>query len=153
MEIREVNSGEMKAAMALARRVFQTYEAPEYKREGIETFQKCLEDSDFLQRLRVYGAFTDGKIVGMLATRNGGDHIALFFVDGAYHRRGIGRRLFFMAKSHNTSGKITVNSSPYAVEVYRHLGFTATGTEQLTDGIRYTPMVFHVNEKMKTHFS
>lgn len=144
MEIRGINTGETEAAIALARRVFQTYEAPEYEIEGIETFQKCLENPDFLKRLRIYGAFIEGKIVGMLATRNDGDHIALFFVDGAYHRRGIGRRLFFMAKSHNTSGRITVHSSPYAVEVYRHLGFTATDMEQLTDGIRYTPMVFHI---------
>lgn len=40
------------------------------------------------------------------------------------------------------SQTFTVNSSPYAVEVYRHLGFTPTNTEQLTNGIRYTPMRF-----------
>jgi predicted GNAT family N-acyltransferase len=66
----------------------------------------------------------------------------LFFVDSTYHRRGIGRRLFALAKNDNTSGKITVNASPYALEVYCHLGFTAADKEQLTDGIRYTPMVF-----------
>ena len=37
---------------------------------------------------------------------------------------------------------ITVNSSPYAVLVYRKLGFVETDTEQLADGMRYTPMKF-----------
>ena len=36
----------------------------------------------------------------------------------------------------------TVHSSPYAVEIYRHLGFVPTDSEQLTDGLRYTPMKF-----------
>ncbi|MEI3367845.1 GNAT family N-acetyltransferase [Clostridium sp. CAG:265] len=29
-----------------------------------------------------------------MATRNHGTHIALFFVDGKYHRQGIGKKLF-----------------------------------------------------------
>ena len=38
---------------------------------------------------------------------------------------------------------VTVHSSPYAVEVYRHLGFSHTAEEQLSpDGIRYTPMIW-----------
>ena len=41
-----------------------------------------------------------------------------------------------------TDQVFTVNSSLYAVEVYRHLGFVPTDTEQLTNGIRYTPMRF-----------
>ena len=41
----------------------------------------------------------------------------------------------------------TVNSSPYAVEFYRHLGFKTTDTQQLTDGLRYTPMRFAPEEE------
>lgn len=40
--------------------------------------------------------------------------------------------------------EFTVNSSPYAVEIYRHLGFVPTDTEQITDGIRYTPMRYSI---------
>ncbi len=36
--------------------------------------------------------------------------------------------------------EITVNSSPYAVEVYHKLGFKDTAVEQISDGIRFTPM-------------
>jgi len=38
------------------------------------------------------------------------------------------------------SDVMTVNSSPYAVDIYRRLGFHAISEEQLTDGIRFTPM-------------
>ena len=36
----------------------------------------------------------------------------------------------------------TVNSSPYAVEIYRHLGFVPTDDEQSVDGLRFTPMQY-----------
>ena len=39
----------------------------------------------------------------------------------------------------------TVHSSPYAVEVYRHLGFVATDAEQTVSGLRFTPMRFDGN--------
>ena len=35
-----------------------------------------------------------------------------------------------------------VNSSPYAVEIYRHLGFVPTDDEQSVDGLRFTPMQY-----------
>ena len=37
---------------------------------------------------------------------------------------------------------ITVNSSPYAVPVYHKLGFVDTDVEQISDGMRYTPMKY-----------
>ncbi len=38
--------------------------------------------------------------------------------------------------------KITVHSSPYAVDVYKKLGFVQTGEKQENDGIIYVPMIF-----------
>ena len=35
---------------------------------------------------------------------------------------------------------MTVNSSAYAVAVYRKLGFEAVDTEQVVTGLRFTPM-------------
>ena len=78
---------------------------------------------------------------GVLAAEEG--HIALFFVDPAVHRKGIGRGLFQAYLAAGGRGRVTVHSSPYAVEVYRHLGFSPTAGERLSpDGIRYTPMVW-----------
>ena len=71
-------------------------------------------------------------------------HIGGFFVDGAYHRRGIGRRLFESMRRDYDRQVFTVHSSPYAVEVYRHLGFVPTGGEKNVDGLRFTPMQYGI---------
>ena len=64
----------------------------------------------------------------------------------ASHRQGIARALFSALRDHCRTApdtpRITVNSSPYAVEAYRRLGFRATGGERTVDGIRFTPMEY-----------
>jgi len=60
------------------------------------------------------------------------------------HRRGIARKLFETVINYKSiAGEhtaVTVNSSPYAVEIYRRLGFEPTDTEQTVNGIRFIPM-------------
>lgn len=56
--------------------------------------------------------------------------------------------LFALVCKDNTSGSITVNSSPFAVPVYHHLGFTDTDSEKVTNGLRYTPMVINLNNRL-----
>ena len=140
MEIRELEKSEYPAALRLAWKVFLEFEAPDYSREGVETFRKLMDDRKYMDEIRAYGAFDGAALVGMLATRCNGDHITLFFVEGAYHRRGIGKALFALAVRDNQSGKMTVNSSPYAVRIYPRLGFRPTGTEEVSEGIRFTHM-------------
>lgn len=41
---------------------------------------------------------------------------------------------------------MTVHSSPFAVEIYRHLGFVATGEERTVNGLRFTPMLCEEKE-------
>lgn len=147
MEVRIINRDEREEALRLVEKTFMEYEAPDYPEKGIETFKNSVFKSEkFLQSIVIYGAFEENKIVGIIATRNGGSHIALFFVDGAHHRNGIGRKLFETALKDCPGDTMTVNSSPYAVEVYHHFGFVDTDKEQLTDGIRYTPMVLRRNK-------
>ena len=101
--------------------------------------------TDAIRQLRVYGAFDGERLVGVLCMR-APQHIGGFFVEAAYHRRGIGRRLFEAMRQDYETQVFTVNASPYAVETYRRLGFAATDIEQLTDGLRYTPMRFAQKE-------
>lgn len=122
--------------------VFLEYEAPDYSQEGIDTFSAYVNDENVMRNLDMYGAFIDDEVVGIIAARNGGKHISLFFVDSKYHRKGIGKMLFSAFIKDNPAKVITVNSSPYAVEIYRKLGFVDTDTEQIQDGIRYTPMKY-----------
>ncbi len=118
------------------------YEAPGYCEEGVEHFKKCLNDTEWTNSLLWFGAYIEHALVGIIATRNNDSHIALFFVKENYHNQGIGRKLFNTLLSDTSAQSITVNSSPYAVEIYTRLGFHKTQDEQLTDGIRYTPMLY-----------
>ena len=133
---KKLDKKEIKDALDLIWQVFLEYEAPDYTQEGIDEFYKSIHDENYLSMLSVYGAFSDEELVGVIATRNNGKHIALFFVDEKYHHQGIGKQLFQMIRT----DKMTVNSSPYAVAIYRKLGFKAVNTEQIVNGLRFTPM-------------
>ena len=139
--VRPFVQAELPQALALVEKVFLAFEAPEYSAEGIQTFLSFLQDTKAIAALRFYGAWEKDMLLGVLATR-GGSHIALFFVDAAHQGQGIGRALFEAAKSACAVGRMTVNSSPYAVEIYRKLGFSPLSDEQVRDGIRFTPMQY-----------
>lgn len=136
ISIKILNKKETETALTLVWKVFLEYEAPDYTQEGIDEFYKSIHDENYLSMLSVYGAFSNEELVGVIATRNNGKHIALFFVDGEYHHQGIGKQLFQTVRT----DKMTVNSSPYAVDIYRKLGFEAVNTEQVVNGLRFTPM-------------
>lgn len=140
MQIRKIESNDRTKALDLVMQTFMQYEAPDYSNEGIETFRNSVYNEDYLNSITLYGAYEGDAIIGVIATRNHGNHIALFFVDGKYHRQGIGKRLFTLVLENSSSDEITVNSSPYAIEIYHHLGFVNTAPEQIENGIRYTPM-------------
>ena len=129
-------------ALSLIWEVFSQFEAPEYSEEGIREFRSVLENRERLRAMRFYGAYENGALVGVLSMRKP-QHINFFFVRADRHRRGIGRRLFEAMKADYAMPEFTVNSAPYAVDIYRHLGFAETGPEQTINGIRFTPMVFH----------
>lgn len=146
LTIRCLTPEQLPAACDLVWQVFCRFEAPEYPEEGIAEFRKTLENMDALRHMPFYGAFHRGELVGVLAMRKP-QHISLFFVKEAWHRQGVGRLLFDAMRQDYAGPAFTVNSSPYAVEVYRRLGFVPTDTEQLTNGIRYTPMRFEEGEQ------
>lgn len=89
--IRQIRQAEVDKALCLVWKVFQEYEAPEYTKEGVEEFYQSIHDDSYLFRLCWYGAFVQNELVGIIATRNEGTHIALFFVEGKYHGQGIGK--------------------------------------------------------------
>lgn len=138
--IRKLNDREISAGLELSWKVFCEFEAPDYSRGGVDEFRKSIHDPDYLRMLEMYGAFANEELAGIIALRSEGTHIALFFVRKEYQRQGIGKLLFGEALKHNSSGRMTVNSSPYAVPVYHSLGFSDTDSEQTVNGIRFTPM-------------
>lgn len=139
MEIRKISKEEIKDALDLVWKVFLEYEAPDYTEEGIEEFKRSIDDTNWVNAREFYGAFSENKLLGIIATKDI-SHIALFFVDGRYHNQGIGRKLYNKVELLNNKGYFTVNSSPYAHEIYKHLGFVDTDTEQCIKGLRFYPM-------------
>lgn len=149
--IRPMEPAQLEEALQLTWRVFSQYEAPEYSQEGMEEFQRYLSLPDMRERMetkgfRIWVCLLEKNVVGMLGASPApeGCHINLLFVEGAHHRRGIARALFEAMLGHyheqEVAGKITVNSSPYAVDAYERLGFQATKEEQTVNGIRFVPM-------------
>ena len=129
--------------LELVRDVFMEFEAPDYSKEGIDEFLRFLEPEEIAEklddgRLKIWVCEHDDKIVGMLGAME--NHINLLFVSAKHHRKGIAKHLTELMIEYYKPQIITVNSSPYAVEAYRKMGFTETDTEQVVSGIRYIPM-------------
>ena len=142
---RPLMSFEIPKATDLIWKTFLRFEAPEYSKEGIEHFRASLNDNERTKAMKWYGAFDNGNLVGVLSVRKP-QHIGGFFVSEDRQGQGFGRMLFELMKSDFEVKEFTVNSSPYAVKIYEHLGFTATGKEQTIDGIRFTPMKYGQSE-------
>jgi pimeloyl-ACP methyl ester carboxylesterase/predicted GNAT family N-acyltransferase len=142
LRVRPLEPSEICAALNLVWQVFLEFEAPDYAEEGVAEFKRFIDSKEMVETLALYGAFAKERMAGVAATRNNGNHIALLFVDSRYHRRGVARKLFETVRQDAAPGPITVNSSPYAAEAYRRLGFQDTDAERLTNGIRYIPMKY-----------
>lgn len=142
MEIKKIDDLQIGQALDLIWETFLQFEAPDYSAEGVQSFRAFIENKEILQTLEFWGAYDDGELKGVIAANENRKHICCFFVKAEYHRQGIGKKLWEFLLNNSQNEIITVNSSPYAVPVYHKLGFADTDTEQLTDGIRYTPMKF-----------
>lgn len=124
----------------LIKQTFLEFVAPDYDEVGIKNFFRFAEDVDLLKQLVFYAALHNDKITGILAVDDRLNHICLFFVDKDLQNTGIGTALFKRFLNEFMPKAVTVNSSPFAVKFYEKLGFTATGSRQVTDGIVYIPM-------------
>ena len=152
---RAMEPGEEQQVCHLVVRVFTEFVAPLYSPEGVREFLNYAADPDRLrERLQanrfVLVAELQGRMVGVIEVRNC-DHISLFFVDGQAQRKGIGSELWRLALAACLAGRpdlarITVHSSPNAVEAYNRLGFRTEGPEETVNGIRFVPMALAVKE-------
>ena len=162
----ELTIDRLKEALDMITDVFYEYNAKDYSEQGIREFTNFIDfdwhKNRFEERsyiddesdeeggvfIRFYDEFRmwicedtgNDKIIGVLATY--GAHLYWMFVDGKYHRRGIARKLFDIMVENIKPHRMTVCASPYAVEVYRKLGFVDSGDEQNEQGLRVIPMVY-----------
>lgn len=140
--IKKLRQAEIVEFLPLVWDVFCEFEAPNYPESAKFAFKQAIYDEKYLAMLTAYGAYNDCVPIGIIATREGGEHIALFFVDGKYHRQGIGRKLWNAMLKNNPNNELTVHSSLYAVPVYEKLGFVKIDGIQTKDGITYQLMMW-----------
>ena len=86
-------------------------------------------------------AASDGSLTGVLAISDR-SHVKYFFVHPAFHRLGIGKRLWQFALRGGLLGNtVTVRSSLFALAVYERLGFKSVEPPHVLKGLHYQTMV------------
>lgn len=156
--IKKIDKCDLAAAVDLANAVFQEFIAEGYSDEGRQTFTNYLDFKleEMAEDLasghkQLWGFYHTDQIVGVIGTRDR-FHVSLMFVDKHHHHQGIARALFNTVLTDLKSQQgakpfvMTVNSSPYAVDVYRRFGFEAIAPEQVNKGIRFVPMKLTVGD-------
>lgn len=151
---REMVPGEESSVCAWVWRAYVESVASESTPEGQAEFRRFVQPEAMAGRLRegncVLVAMDGERMVGM--AEMGPDHICLLFVDRAYRRQGIGRRLVEdgiarMRQATPGLGAVTVNSSLYARAFYERLGFRATGPRTERNGITFCPLALQVGDE------
>jgi GNAT superfamily N-acetyltransferase len=147
---RPLRAGDEGAACDLILSVFDEYVAPEYSEEGVREFYRYV-NPDALASRRKSDCFNiiaerEGSMVGFIEVRER-KHVSLLFV--RERGRGIARELFERAlgccvEENPDLNGITVNSSTYAVPIYKRLGFLETGSKETKNGITYIPMKYTI---------
>ena len=140
IEIKQLLNNEKDEALLFVKRVFIESEDDSYTKKGIETFCNFVDNKKITKSFKVYGAFEDNVLKGIIATDRRKRHISLFFVDKDSQGKGIGKELMSVIVNKNENSYITVNSSRYGVPIYQKLGFVKMEEEKEQDGLKFTPM-------------
>ena len=140
IEIKQLFNNEKDEALLFAKKVYIECKDESYSEEGIETFCNFVNNKEMTKSFKVYGAFENNILKGIIATDSQKRHISLFFVDKDSQGKGIGKELMKVVINNNENSYITVNSSRYGVPIYGKLGFVKIEDEKKQDGLKFTPM-------------
>ena len=147
MQVRLATVEDAAAISGLIRPLVEKYVAHEFSTEGAENLLDSMAPEaiarNIAESFRYHIAEVEGKIAGVVATADN-RHLFHLFVAEAFQRQGIARRLWAVAKQAcldaGGSGEFTVNSSRYAVSVYKKLGFVELGPTVVRNGVVFIPM-------------
>ena len=151
IEIRQLLNNKKDETLLFAKKVYIESKDESYSEQGIETFCNFVNNKEITKSFKVYGAFEDNVLKGLIATDSQKRHICLFFVDKVSQGKGIGKELMRVVVNNNENSYITVNSSRYGVPVYEKLGFIKMEEEkeQEQDGLKFTPMKLILKDEIK----
>jgi len=153
--IAEITGRDITSAHDLVMKEFDAFIGKGYSSEGCENFRKLITP-EYIAKLPERNGFSlvakyQERVIGLFSMRDV-NFITLFFVDREFHNKGIGKRLFFAAKSiilkkNKCIEKLEVHASPYAEKIYYALGFIKTGDEKEEAGIRFVPMEYKIQQR------
>ena len=149
IEVKQLFNNEKDKALLFAKRVYIESKDESYSEQGIETFCNFVNNKEITKSFKVYGAFEDNILKGIIATDRRKRHISLFFVDKVSQGKGIGKKLMSIVIDDNENSFITVNSSRYAVPIYEKIGFIKIEEEKEQDGLKFTPMKLILKDEIK----
>lgn len=146
MPIRPFDVADIPAAAALLRRAAETFILPESSAVDAAAFLAEHDAAAIRRNLDagfVYHAAVEGDVLAGFIGMRAATHVYHLFVDGAFQRRGIARRLWQAAHAAawrpGHAGVFTVNASNVSVPFYAALGFERTAPMQVAQ-VRYNPM-------------
>ncbi|WP_338949584.1 GNAT family N-acetyltransferase [Fusobacterium nucleatum] len=148
IEIRQLLNNKKDEALLFAKKVYIECKDKSYSEQGIETFCNFINNKEMTKSFKVYGAFENNILKGIIATDSQKRHICLFFVDKVSQGKGIGKELMRVVVNDNENSYITVNSSRYGVPIYEKLGFVKMVEEKEQDGLKFTPMKLILKDKI-----
>jgi len=149
IEVKQLLNNEKDEALLFTKKVYIECKDDSYSEQGIETFCNFVDNKKITKSFKVYGAFEDNILKGVIVTDRRKRHINLFFVDKSSQDKGIGKELMSIVIDDNENSFITVNSSRYAVPIYKKIGFIKTEEEKEQDGLKFTPMKLILKDKVE----
>lgn len=129
IRIRKFKKADLPAVKKLLHRAFRITLSKFYNQKYVEKNINKYNDEGILMRaknfdIHVAEDLANKKILGVVGFFK--DELRTFFVDPAYHGRGVGRKLFDKIKKRAAAAgynKLWVSSSLYAVPIYKKFGF------------------------------
>lgn len=146
--IKKVSAEDLDRAFNLIWNTFLEFVAPDYSKEGIDTFKvNYIENDNFRSNFKngkqiMYGAYCNENLAGVISISSN-NNVSCAFVDKKYQRNGIATMLFnqiILELKEKNVEKITLNASPYALPFYHSIGFKELDEKKEFQGIVYTPM-------------
>lgn len=147
MHIRKATIKDAPGISDLIRPLAQQYIAHEFSPEGAANLLASM-DADAIEGYLASGyeyhvAEEEGVLVGVVGVRDNSHLYHLFVADG-FRGRGLARELWRVARDAcreaGNMGEFTVNSSRFAVGIYRKFGFVETGPPETNSGVTSIPM-------------
>jgi len=146
ISIEVIKQGEEHQVSQLIRSVYDKTIKSYYSKFGTMNFYETIDPQSLKNRnlkgSLIHKVMVNNRLAGVFELE--WNHVKLLFIDEKFRGMGIGRQIIdwiknFVVKNY-IEHKLTVNSAPNSYEVYKKLGFKATGNEIKKKGIIYTPM-------------